>query len=218
MSTISTIPLVAVLWEHAGFYGRRRILVENTSKLSLQGFNDLTSAIGVHKGPSYNSVKTSLKWEPTVGFYQHVNYGGAELVLGWGHYPNIHHLFNFGDAISSVKFNPTKECFPTSSTKPPTFASLPLVVELYKDLNFTGERITALEDIKRVSTYWGTDWNDVVTSVKVKKGPNYSAGRKVWLYRDINFGGGGIQLGPGDYKNIGSSHGFNDAVSSIKFI
>lgn len=216
--TVSSIPFVAVLWEHAGFWGRRRILVQNTGNLLQQGFNDLTSAIGLHKGPSYTAVATALKYEPTVGFCEHTNYGGSELVLGWGHYPNIGHLFAFNDTISSVRFNPTKECFPRSATKPHDFPSIPLVVELYKDANFYGERVVLIEDVSQISSYSGTDWNDVITSVKVKKGPNYTAGKEVELDRDINFMGGGIRLGPGNYSNIGSSHGFNDVLSSVKFI
>ncbi len=104
--TVSSIPFVVVLWEHAGFWGRRRILVQNTGNLAQHGFNDLTSSIGLHKGPSYAAVTTALKFEPTVGFCEHVNYYGAELVLGWGEYPNIEHLFSFNDAISSVRFTP----------------------------------------------------------------------------------------------------------------
>ena len=102
------IPLVVALWEHAGFGGRKRLLVEDTPNLILQAFNDTASAIGVHPGPDYAAWKAAHGGkEPTVGFYEHVNYGGAVLILTTGAYANIHLLFNFGDQISSVRFNPT---------------------------------------------------------------------------------------------------------------
>ena len=102
-----SIPLVAVLWEHAGFGGRKRTLVEDTPNLILQAFNDTASALGLHPGPDYTSWKNAHGGkEPTVGFYEHVNYYGGVLILTAGAYSNIHLLHNFGDQISSVRFNP----------------------------------------------------------------------------------------------------------------
>lgn len=216
--TVSSIPLVAVLWEHQGFGGRRRIVVENVRYLSQQGFEDLTSAIGLHKGPSYDAVASSQRFEPTAGFYQNANHGGASLVLGWGEYYSIGHLFNFNEAISSVKFNPTKERFPESEKKPHPFTSIPLVVELYKDPGFGGQRVTVIEDIYDIGPYLGSDWNDVISSIIVKKGPNYVAGKKVELDRDVGGRGGGVALEPGTYSDLATQFGFSDVVSSIKFI
>jgi len=32
----------------------------------------------------------------------------------------------------------------------------------------------------------------------------------------VDYSGSSTRLGPGDYPNIGTSHGFNDIVSSIR--
>ena len=205
------IPLVVALWEHAGFGGRKRVIVENTPSLVLQAFNDKVSAIGVHRGPDYDAWKNAHgKQEPTVGFYQHINYGGAVLILPAGEYGNIHLLYNFGDVISSVKFNVTPP-----QTHP--IQPIPLVVELYESVNYSGRRAVMVQDVPNIISYLGSEFNDITTSVRVKKGPNYTAGIKAELYRDVNYMGGSIQLDPGDYPNIGVSHGFNDVVSGIRF-
>ena len=134
------IPLVIALWEHAGFGGRKRLMVEDTPNLVLQVFNDKAPAVGVHPGPDYAAWKNAHgRKETTVGLYEHVNYGDAVLLLTTGAYANIHLLFNFGDVISSVRFNPT----------PPgagTIAPIPLIVELYEHANFTGNRLVVVED------------------------------------------------------------------------
>jgi hypothetical protein len=205
-----SVPLVVALWENQGFSGRKRLFVEDARDLNFFGFTDKTSAIGVHPGPDYVAWKAAHPGkEPTVGFYEHPNYGGAVLILTTGAYANIHNLYNFGDIISSVRFNPTP---PTAGT----IAPIPVIVELYKDANFIGQRIVIVENSVNLVGDFGSDWNDVTTSVKVKPGPNFVAGNQAKLYRDFNYVGGEIDLPPGNYPNIGASHGFNDVVSSIK--
>lgn len=204
------IPLIAVLWEHPGFAGRKRSLVMDMPNLLLQAFNDRASAIGIHPGPDYAAWKTAHGGkEPTVGFYEHVNYGGAALILPAGAYANIHLLFNFGDAISSVRFNPAP---PAAGA----ITNIPLVVELFSDVNFNGNRIQIIQDSANIPTDFGSEFNDVVSSVRVIQGPNFVAGKQAQLFRDPNYMGGKIDLPPGTYPNIGASHGFNDVVSSIK--
>src|SRR5262249_30826046 len=185
-------------------------IVENTTNLLLQAFNDKTSAIGVHPGPDYAAWKTAHGGrEPTVGLYEDINFGGAALILTNGAYANIHLLYNFGDQISSVRFNP-----PSGSAG--TISPIPLVVELYENANFTGNRLVVVEDSANVILDFGSEFNDVVTSVRVKQGPNYAPGKQAQLFRDITYLGGKIDLPPGDYPDIGASHGFNDVVSSVK--
>jgi len=204
------IPLVVALWENTNFGGRKRLLVDDTPILSLLAFNDTTSAVGVHPGPDYAAWKAAHGGkEPTVGLYENVNFGGAALILTTGAYASIHRLFNFGDAVSSVRFNPP----------PPSAAAItpiPLIVELFQHDNFNGNRLVVVEDSASLSGDFGSEFNDVVTSVRVTSGPNFVAGKVAQLFRDANFGGGKIDLPPGSYPNIGASHGFNDAVSSIK--
>jgi len=204
------VPLVVALWEHTQYHGRKRLVVEDTGDLAAEGFNDTTSSIGVHPGPDYAAWKAAHGGkEPTVGFFQNLNFGGPCLILTAGGYPNIHTLYNFGDIISSVKFN----------VSPPgahIIAPLPLIVEIYKNANFTGGHITIVENSVNIPQDFGSDFNDVITSVRVKQGPNFVPGAKARLFSGLDFRNGEIDLPPGDYPNIGTSHGFNDVVSSIQ--
>lgn len=60
------------------------------------------------------------------------------------------------------------------------------------------------------------DFNDVVSSIKVFKGPNFKAGDVARFYNAINKVGGYIELAPGDYKQIHlSPFNFNDVISSV---
>ena len=103
------IPVVAELWEDVNFGGSRRTIIEDTSYVGFQGFNDKTSSIKVHPGPDYAAWKAANNGrEPVVGFYEHLNFGGGSLLLTAGEYPNIHLGYNFGDVISSVRFNPSR--------------------------------------------------------------------------------------------------------------
>jgi hypothetical protein len=144
------------------------------------------------------------------GLYEHANYGGAALILTAGAYANIHLLFNFGDVVSSVRINPAQSAAGTISP-------IPLVVELYEHASFNGNRLVIVENAVNIPSSFGSEFNDVTTAVRVKAGPNFTAGKKAELFRDVNFAGGSIQLAPGDYPNIGASHGFNDVVSSVCF-
>src|SRR5262249_29335442 len=118
------IPLVVALWEHAGFGGRKRLIVENTTNLLLQAFNDKTSAIGVHPGPDSRRWQAAAGWrEPPAGPYEDINPAGAALLLTTGASAITPLLSNVGDQISSVRFNPRWGSAGTSSP-------IPLVVEL----------------------------------------------------------------------------------------
>jgi hypothetical protein len=55
----------------------------------------------------------------------------------------------------------------------------------------------------------------MVSSVKVMQGPNFVAGKKVKLSRDVGGGGGSIELAPGIYPDIQSSNGFGDVCSAV---
>jgi hypothetical protein len=204
------IPLVVTLWEGAQFSGKRRTIVEDTKYLSDQVFNDLTSSIIVSPGPDYDAWKNGHGGsEPTVSLFEHFNYGGAELVLKVGAYPNINLLYNFGKVISSVRFSPA---FGPIWLK----KDIPLVVEIYDLPNFQGKSAVIVQNVANLPNILGIDFNDMTTSVRVKKGPNYVVGKKAQLFRDFNYMGGSIQLDPGDYPNLLASHGFDNIISSIK--
>ncbi len=210
------IPLVVALWEHVGFGGRRRLLVDDTPNLVQHGFNDMTSSVGVHPGPDYSSWKAAHGGsEPTASLYEHAGYGGAVLKLTAGAYANIHALYNFGDAVSSVRFN-------AAPSGAGAIAPIHLIVELYEHENFMGRKAVIVENVSNIISYLGSEWNDIVTAVRVRPGPNFVAGNVAKLYRDVGGpggavgSGGSIDLAPGDYPNIGRSHGFNDVVSAVQ--
>jgi hypothetical protein len=198
----NNIPIIVALWQHAGFRGQRLVLTEDTPSLGVYGFNDMASSIGIHPGPDYVA---GTKYE--VSFYEHSLYGGGQLVLvGPGAYPNLVRPYNFNDVISSVNFN--KGVPDTGKITP-----IPVVVELYQHKDFGGRKLIVFEDISNLHTY--SDFGDTVSSVKVLQGPNFSAGKKAKLCRHFGEGGGCIELDPGDYPNIHTSHGFGDVCSSV---
>jgi hypothetical protein len=206
------VPLVLALWEHVGFGGRRRLIIDDTVSLVQHGFNDMASSIGVHPGPDYATWKSANNGrEPTVSLYEHAGYGGAALTLTAGAYANIHVLYNFGDIISSVRFN-------APHTQAATISPIKLIVELYEHANFMGRKAVIVENVSNIIAYLGSDWNDIVTAIRVRQGPNFAAGNVAKLFRDVGFFGGSINLAPGDYPNIGASHGFNDIISSIQVL
>jgi len=198
----NNIPIIVVLWEHAGYQGRRLVLTEDTPDLGIYGFHDMASSIGIHPGPNYVAGK---KYE--VSFYEHSLYGGAQLILtGPAAYPNLTRPYNFNDVISSVNLN---QGAPGTGTITP----VPVVVELYEHANFAGRKFIIVQNVSNLHSYGA--FGDMVSSVKVMQGPNFVAGKKAKLCRDLAGMGGCIELAPGDYPNIHQSHGFGDVCSSV---
>ena len=194
------IPIIVVLWQHSNYGGRRVLLTKDTPRLSPYDFNDRTSAIGIHPGPDFDPNA-----HYTVGFYRDSYYRGARILLTPGAYPSLS-PWNFNDKISSVNFDPRPDV--------PAISPIPLVVELYEHSYYRGKKCMILEDVANIHDY--ADFGDMVSSVRVFQGPNYTTGKKAVLYRDVNYRGGKIELEVGNYSNIGTSHGFNDVLSSIK--
>lgn len=196
------IPIIVVLWEHTGFAGRRVVLTEDTPDLGIYGFHDMASSIGLHAGPNYVAGTKHL-----VSFYEHSLYGGAQLVLeGPGAYPSLIRPYNFNDVISSVNLN---QGTPGTGTITP----IPLVAELYEHANFGGRKFIVVQNVGNLHTYGA--FGDIVSSIKVMQGPNFTAGKQVKLCRDVGGGGGCIELAPGDYANLHTSHNFGDVCSSV---
>jgi hypothetical protein len=75
---------------------------------------------------------------------------------------------------------------------------------LFSDINYGGASLCT----SAASTWVGSAWNDVISSVKV------SAGTQVVLYGDINYGGSSLTL-TADTPSL-VPQGFNDATSSYK--
>ena len=74
----------------------------------------------------------------------------------------------------------------------------------FTDINYGGNSMCASAS----SSWVGTAWNDVISSVKV------AAGTQVVLYGDVNYGGSALTL-TADTPNLGASD-FNDAASSYR--
>ncbi len=198
----NNIPIIVVLWEHTGFSGRRLVLTEDTPDLGVYGFHDMASSIGIHPGPNY---VPGAKYE--VSFYEHSLYGGGQLVLtGPAAYPSLIRPYGFNDVISSVNLS---QGAPGTGTITP----IPIVAELYEHQNFAGRKFIVLQNVSNLHTYGA--FGDMVSSVKVMPGPNFVAGRKVKLCRDLGGLGGSIELAPGNYPDIHGSHNFGDVCSSV---
>ncbi len=92
-----------------------------------------------------------------------------------------------------------------SSTPPPT-SPTPAAGQacFFTDINYGGTSMCT----SATSTWVGSAWNDVISSVKV------SAGTQVVLYGDINYGGSSLTLTANTPSLV--PLGFNDATSSYK--
>jgi hypothetical protein len=109
-------------------------------------------------------------------FYTDINYGGTAIALSPGTYTMSQMIGNGlpDDAISSFSIPAGYQ------------------VVLFWDDNFTGASIT-----RTVSESWiGTEWNDKVTSLIVRK---IAPEEQAVFYSNINYGGNAVALSPGNY-------------------
>ena len=98
---------------------------------------------------------------------------------------------------------------------------IPLVVVLWKDVNFHGTKRTLVEDTPNLTRQ---DFNDATSSVAIHPGPNYAAwkqangGREPTITLFVDSGGRGtsINLRAGLYPNL-HSRGLGDKISSVYF-
>ena len=75
--------LIAEVFEHVDFSGRRACVVEPVEFTTLIGFQDNISSVKVYKGPGFRS---SPNYKAI--FHQHRGFQGKKLALGPGFYPN----------------------------------------------------------------------------------------------------------------------------------
>ena len=103
------IPIIVELYEHwytsnslGGGPGRRLLLSQDTPDLATPYvMSDLTTSLKIRPGPNFDP-----KAHYEVSFYRDPNYISSQLVLTPGEYPDLNTgPINFGDVISSVKFN-----------------------------------------------------------------------------------------------------------------
>jgi hypothetical protein len=80
-------------------------------------------------------------------------------------------------------------------------------VIVYELTDFGGNSLDATDD----QSYVGDQWDDKISSIKVKSG--------TWrFYEDINYGGRYWDLGPGEYSSVENVGIPDDSISSFKQI
>ncbi len=207
--------LVVEVFEHVNYQGRKITLIDSQTNTSLIGVQDIISSIKIYKGPSFNA---SPNYKAI--FHEHFNFQGRRLVLAPGFYPNIHEIpYNFGDAISSISFSPAAH--PT----PPEYGSVPIIIEVFRDIDFSGQRSVILRD---VGSMFEIGMNDVISSIRIQRGPNFPfSGCQVIFYEHVNFEGRRINIDLGsrefqrsirNLRSLAHSQSFSDIISSIKIV
>jgi hypothetical protein len=221
---VSSIPLVLALWQDTHFQGARRLLIYDVADLNQWNFNDKASAIGVHPGPSYEQWKRDHGGqEPTVSLYEDINFGGAVLTLTAGAYADIHARFAFGDKASSVRFNfESQQNAESTADSAAPIAPIKVVLQICTDINFNGRAALIVEDVPDVGAYLGGEYNDAASSIRVRQGPDHTAGDVGWLCIDANGKGGAFKFdpmldegnGPGNVADLRTKN-LNDKGSSF---
>ena len=215
-SKLRTICLVAEVFEHAQYnrftQGIGGIVYEPLRSTRDIGFQDNISSIRLYRGPNFASTP-NLK----MVCYEDVNFQGRRLVLSPGFYGHLDLVSygSFGDRISSIDFAP----MPVTSG--PDYGTIPLIVDVYRGVNFRGRRAAVLRDISNTTEI---SMQDVISSVRIRRGPNFPMeGCKVIFYEHVNFEGQAlpIEFTPVDYyKELPNLHTqsryFGDIISSIK--
>lgn len=207
--------LVVEVFEHVNYHGRKITLIESIPNTGEIGAQDVISSIKIYQGPGYN---TSSNYKAI--FHEHVKYQGRRLVLAPGFYPNIHEIpYNFGDAISSISFSPAAH--PT----PPDYGSVPVIIEVFRDPDFSGQRSVIMRDI---SSIFEIGMNDMISSVRIQRGPNFPfSGCHVIFYEHVNFEGRkiNIDLNSREFQKsvrnlrfLTHAQSFSDIISSIKIV
>ena len=207
--------LVVEVFEHVNYHGRKITLIDSVPNTIEIGAQDVISSIKIYKGPSFNA---SPNYKAI--FHEHVSFAGRRLVLAPGFYPNIHEIpYNFGDAISSVSFSPAAH--PT----PPEYGAVPIIIEVFRDIDFNGNRSVVLRD---VSSMFEVGMNDVISSIRIQRGPNFPFnGCHIILYEHVNFEGRRFDIildsrqfqhNIRNLRALPNSQSFSDIISSIKIV
>jgi hypothetical protein len=92
-----------------------------------------------------------------------------------------------------------------------------IIVEVYRDPNFQGKKVTVLDSVSDTNTI---GCNDMISSIKIFRGPGFDSAPnfKAIFYEHFNFTGRRIVLSPGFYPNIHEiPYNFGDIISSVQF-
>ena len=205
--------IIVEVFRDPNFGGKQVTIIDSTPSTAAVGCDNMISSIKVYKGPGYDS-SPSFK----AIFYEHPNYTGRSIILTPGFYPNIHNVpYNFGDLISSVQFSPSVD------STGPDYGTVPLLIELYTDPNFSGTKGVVLKDTSLTRDI-GLDKS--ISSLKILRGPNFpQTGCKAIFFEQPNFQGANFELSLGrlDFeKSISDLHNhpqrFGDIISSVKVV
>ncbi len=203
--------LVAEIYRDSRFRGPKGTVIGNVPFTRDIGFQDNISSVRVYRGPGY---ATSPNYKMIL--HEHRDYRGRQIVLGPGYYPNLHDIaYDFGDIISSISFGPAMV------TTGPDFGTIPLIVEVYQQIDFQGRKVTVLRDISHTKQI---GLHDAISSIRIFRGPNFPpTGCKTIFYEHTEFAGQAleVQLGPLEYhKELPNLHlhgqFFGNIISSIK--
>lgn len=206
------IPKLIVEVFHDPFFGGHKgTIIDNVPDTGMIGFRYNISSARIYKGPGF---ATSPNYKAI--FHEERDYKGRQLILGPGYYPSLHWIgYDFGDVISSVSFGPTM------TLSGPIYGTVPLIVEVYRDVDFKGKKVTVLRDINHTNKI---DLHDAISSIKIYRGPDFPpTGCKAVFYEHIEYDGKAleIELGPLEYhKEIPNLYThpqyFGALISSIK--
>ena len=92
-----------------------------------------------------------------------------------------------------------------------------LVVEVFEHVNYQGRKATIIDS---VSNTGDVGVHDVISSIRIYKGPGFNASPnyKAIFHETANYQGRRLVLGPGFYPNIHDiPYNFGDIISSISF-
>lgn len=174
--------LVVEVFRDKYFQGTKATIIQPVESLQAIGMEGTISSLRVYHGPG-----AAASPNQRAIFYEFPQYQGRRLVLPPGYYPDIHAIpYNFGDIIASVNFSPS---VPLTA---PRYGWVPLVVEVYNDLNYRGRMATILRDV----SYFGEiGMNDSVSSVRVLRGPNFPyTGAKVVFFQHPDYEGAQLEI------------------------
>ncbi len=126
------------------------------------------------------------------------------------------------DLAEGTQEEDNQTSLPTACT-PPAYndgrTAVPLVMTAYERASGEGIKARFVSDTPYVNL------NDNFSLIDVARGPNYVEGDKVVFYRDLNFSGRRLELGPGSYSmsrlSLVGPDGAQDAdnqVSSLKIV
>jgi hypothetical protein len=203
--------LVVEIFQGPFFQGTRGIVIDNVPFTGDIGFQDNIFSVRVYKGPGF-ATNPSYK----VILHEDRDYRGRQLILGPGYYPALPWIaYNFGGIISSISFGSV------SYTSGPEFGTVPLIVEVFKEIDFKGNKAVVLRDVNNTEQI---GLQDAISSIRVFRGPDFPpSGCKAIFYEHIEYDGTSLELGLGPleyHKEIPNLYThprfFGGVISSIK--